>query len=101
MRANIEGRSKRAKESMTTVRAPRSRAQTTAKNTAPAPVEMTISGRSCAMIDAERKKLLTPARIIRQGAPSRAWPRATCGTKWVRCVSARVVPSAVSSVTKK
>lgn len=72
MRANSEGRSKRAKESTTTVRAPRSRAQATAKNTAPAPVEITTSGRSREMIAADRKKLRTPATTIRSGDPSRA-----------------------------
>ncbi len=100
-RPKTDGLSKRANDSITTILAPASRAQTREKNTAPAPVLISTSGRSWKMILAETKKLFTVAASMRSGAPSRAWPRATCGTNRVGCFSAMLRDRAVSSLMKK
>ena len=101
MRANAEGASNLAKESMMITRAPRSRAHSTVKKHDPAPVVRTMSGRSRRMMRKDWNRLRIAAITIRTGAPSLAWPSATCATKWTGWRPASVRPSAVSSVTKK
>src|SRR3546814_2382383 len=55
MRAKSEGRSNRAKESIRMISAPARRAQNMAKNIAPAPVVISMAGRSRRMIMADSR----------------------------------------------